>query len=594
MQNNSDPASRIILLDNHLISKIAAGEVIERPASVIKELTENSIDAGATQITVEVEDGGKKLMRITDNGAGMTKKEAELALMRHATSKIKDESDLSSIHTLGFRGEALASIVSVSRFSLKTKTKESQTGTEITQDGAEERTIKEIGIPEGTTITVKDLFFNTPARQKYLKSSSTELGNIIDVITSYTLIYPQIHFKLISNANTLFTSPKTHDMQANIATIYGKDVAEDMLKINYEIPPIIINGYISKPSLTRAGKRHQSIYVNKRHIKNKLITRAIYDAYHTYLTIGRHPIFIISIDIDPKIIDVNVHPAKTEIRIEKESDLYEAVYSAVKSSLEKSELIPEIKDNTTQKRIPLPYTRPAPQKTSYAPQKTPYLPTKTPSYTPKIAPRQSLIKETEKDITFQKLPDMQIISQIANSYIIAESVGSMYMIDQHAAHERINYEKLKKTKDNRPNESQALLNPKIIELSQKDAAILDEKKELLRGTGFDIEPYSDNSFSVRAIPVILGKQYSESNVTDVITDIIEASKITNIDNLKDSIIKMIACKASIKAGEKLTDKQMVDLLKELEMCDAPYTCPHGRPTIIEMSFKEIEKRFKRT
>ncbi len=587
MQKDSEPDSRIILLDDHLISKIAAGEVIERPASVIKELTENSIDAGATQITVEIEDGGKKLIRITDNGTGMTKKEAQLALMRHATSKIKDESDLSSIHTLGFRGEALASIVSVSRFSLKTKTKDSTTGTEITQDGAEERTIKDIGIPEGTTITVKDLFFNTPARQKYLKSSSTELGNIIDVITSYTLIYPQIHFKLISNANTLFTSPKTHDMQANIATIYGKDIAEDMLKISYD-KSIKIAGYISKPSLTRAGKRHQSIYVNKRHIKNKLITRAVYDAYHTYLTIGRHPIFIISIDIDPKIIDVNVHPAKTEIRIEKENDLYEAVYSAVKSSLEKSDLIPEVKDNTVQKKIPLPYTRPAPPKTQYSPAKTP------PAYTPKIAPRQLMIKETEKDITFQKLPNMQIICQIASSYIIAESESSMYMIDQHAAHERINYEKLKKTKDNRPNESQALLNPKIIELSQKDAAILDEKKELLKATGFDIEPYSDNSFSVRAIPVILGKQYSESNVTDVITDIIEASKITNIDNLKDSIIKMIACKASIKAGDKLTDKQMLDLLKELETCDAPYTCPHGRPTIIEISFKEIEKRFKRT
>jgi len=590
MQKYSDSASRIILLDDYLISKIAAGEVIERPASVVKELIENSIDAGATQITVDVEDGGKKLIRITDNGTGMTKKEAELALMRHATSKIKDESDLSSIHTLGFRGEALASIVSVSRFSLKTKTKDSQAGTDITQDGAEERIIKEIGIPEGTTITVKDLFFNTPARQKYLKSSSTELGNIIDVITSYTLIYPQIHFKLISNANTLFTSPKTHDMQANIATIYGKDVAEDMLKIAYD-KSIIITGYISKPSLTRAGKRHQSIYVNKRHIKNKLITRAVYDAYHTYLTVGRHPIFIISIDIDPKIIDVNVHPAKTEIRIEKENELYEAVYSAVKSSLEKSELIPEIKDNTVQKKIPLPYTRPTLPKIPYTPQKTTYTPA---PYTPKIAPHQSLIKETEKDIIFQKLPNMQIISQITNSYIIAESESSMYMIDQHAAHERINYEKLKKTKDNRANGSQTLINPKIIELSQKDAAVLDEKKELLRSTGFDIEPYSDNSFSVRAIPVILGKQYSESNVTDVITDIIEASKVTGIDNLKDSIIKMIACKASIKAGEKMTDGQMIDLLKELEMCDAPYTCPHGRPTIIEMTFKEIEKRFKRT
>lgn len=583
-----DPDSRIILLDDHLISKIAAGEVIERPASVVKEVVENSIDAGATQITVEVEDGGRKHIRITDNGCGMTRKDAELALMRHATSKIKDEDDLAGIHTLGFRGEALASIVSVSRFELRTKTKESPVGTQIVQYGAKERTVKDAGMPEGTAVTVGDLFFNTPARMKYMKSASTELGNIIDVITRYTLIYPEIYFKLVSNGNTLFTSPKTSDMQANIATIYGKDVAEDMLEIRYDKGQIKICGYISKPSLTRAGKRHQSVYVNRRYIKNKLIVRAVYDAYHTFLTVGRHPVFIVCIEIDPRIIDVNVHPAKTEIRIEKENELYEGVYSAVKSALEKSELIPEVKDDGVQRKIPAPYTRPN------VPARTQHIPPRASSYTPKIAPRQALIKETKEEIIFSKLPQMQIIGQIGNAYIVAESGESMYLIDQHAACERVNYEKLRKDRGGKSHEVQALLNPKIIELSQKDAVILNEKKELLKATGFDIEPYSDNSFSVRAIPVILGKEYSESNVTDVINDIIEVSKVTGIDKLKDSIIKMIACKASIKAGERLTDRQMVDILKELEMCDAPYTCPHGRPTIIEMTFKEIEKRFKRT
>ncbi len=573
--------SRIILLDDHLISKIAAGEVIERPASVVKELTENSIDAGSTRITVEIEDGGKKLIQVTDNGSGMTTKEAELALERHSTSKIRNENDLSAIHTLGFRGEALASIVAVSRFCLKTKTEESSVGTGIALAGGSGRTVKDVGMASGTVISVCDLFFNTPARLKYLKSASTELGNIVDVITSYTLIHPAIYFKLVSNGKVLLASPKTSDLLGNIATIYGKDVAQEMVKIDYMKGGMKVSGYTSKPSLTRSGKRNQSIYVNRRHIKNQLISRALYDAYHTLLQIGRHPVFVVSIDMDPETIDVNVHPAKTEIRIEKENELYEAVYCAVKSALEKSELIPEVKERVFQKKIPVSYTTPAPARRREAPV-----------FFPKVAPRQAMIKETKEDTTFRKLPQVSIIGQVSNTYIIAQSDDSMFLIDQHAACERINYEKLKKAKGSLPIESQSLLNPKILNLPLKDASVLKERIELLKSVGFDIEPYSDNSFSLRAVPVILAKQYER--VADVIDDIIEESKVTRIEDLKESVLKMIACKASVRAGDKQTDRQMLDLLKELELCDAPYTCPHGRPTIIEMTFKEIEKRFGRT
>ncbi len=573
--------SRIILLDDHLISKIAAGEVIERPASVVKELTENSIDAGATRITVEIEDGGKKLIQVTDNGSGMTGKEAELALERHSTSKIKDEDDLSNIHTLGFRGEALASIVAVSRFSLKTKTEESSVGTGIVLAGGSGRTVKDVGMASGTVISVCDLFFNTPARLKYLKSASTELGNIVDVITSYTLIHPAIYFKLVSNGKVLLASPKTSDLLGNIATIYGKDVAQEMVKIDYMKGGMKVSGYTSKPSLTRASKRNQSIYVNRRHIKNQLIARALYDAYHTLLQIGRHPVFVVSIEMDPETIDVNVHPAKTEIRIEKENELYEAVYCAVKSALEKSELIPEVKERVFQKKIPVSYTKPAPARRG-----------ETPVFSPKVVGRQAVIKETREDVSFGKLPQMSIMGQVGNTYIIAESRDSMFLIDQHAACERINYEKLKMAKGSERHGSQALLNPKIVDLSLKDASVLRERIELLRGVGFDIEPYSDNSFSVRAVPVILGKQYEK--VGDVIDDIVDESRVKQVDELKESVLKMIACRASVKAGEKLGGHEMVELLRELEMCDAPYTCPHGRPTIIEMTFKEIEKRFGRT
>lgn len=586
MHENKKDNQKIILLDDHLISKIAAGEVIERPASVVKELIENSIDAHSTQITVEIEDGGKKLIKITDNGTGMTREDAELALTRHATSKIRDENDLSDIHTLGFRGEALASMVSVSRFTLKTKTKESPLGTQITQSGKEEKIIKDIGIPSGTIIEVRDLFFNTPARMKYQRSSSTELTNIIDVITSYTLIYPGIYFKLISDKKPLLTSPKTSDLLSNIATIYGKDVAQHMLKIEYTKGQINITGYTSKPSLTRAGKKNQSIYVNRRYIKNTLITRALYDAYHTLLPIGRHPIFMISIELDPKTIDVNVHPQKTEIRIEKENSLYEVVYEAVKSALDRSNLIPEIKDNNYQKKIPTPYARPSPP-TAKLCERPPV------SSTPRMAPRQAMIRQPTEETQFRKLPQFSILGQISNTYIIAESENSMYLIDQHAAHERINYEHLKKSRPD-THSAQSLLTPKIINLSLKDSSILKEHLSILKTIGFDIEPYSDNSFSVRSIPVIIGKQYDDSKITDLLDDLIETSRTTTINDLKESTIQMIACKASIKAGDPLTEKQMLDLLKDLEHCDSPYTCPHGRPTMIEMTMSEIEKRFKRT
>ncbi|MFH1127318.1 MAG: DNA mismatch repair endonuclease MutL [archaeon] len=587
MEQNFKNDSRIILLDDHLISKIAAGEVIERPSSVVKELIENSIDAGATEITVEVEEGGKFLIHITDNGSGMTRADAELSLERHATSKIRDENDLSDIHTLGFRGEALASIVSVSRFTLKTKTKESPLGTEIIQEGKDRISVKDTGMPPGTVIAVKDLFFNTPARLKYLKSTSTELGNIIDVITSYTLIYPGIYFRLISDGKPLLTSPQTSDMLANIATIYGKDVAQDMLKIEHTTREIKIAGYTSKPSLTRAGRKNQSIYVNFRYIKNNLITRAVYDAYHTLLPIGRHPLFIISIELDPRTIDVNVHPAKTEIRIEKENELYEAVYTAVKSALDRNHLIPKVIEKTIQKKIPIQYKEP-----SSGDRRPIY--TSPASFPHRTAPRQMMIKEAkEEDFSFRKLPQLKILGQVSSTYIIAESKDSMHLIDQHAAAERINYEKLKRSPYGKE-DSQSLLTPKIISLSPKDAHIMKDHLKILKSAGFDIEPYSDNSFSVRSIPVILGRQYDDSKITDVIDSIMEAARTSPIDSLKESLIKTIACKASIKAGDPMTDKEMLDLLKDLELCDAPYTCPHGRPTIIEMTISEIEKRFKRT
>lgn len=581
--------SRIVLLDDHLISKIAAGEVIERPSSIVKELVENSIDALATQITVEVEEGGKKLIRISDDGSGMNRKDAEMALMRHATSKIKSEKDLSDIHTLGFRGEALASIVAVSRFTMRTKTGDGETGTEIKQEGKTITNVKEIGMPKGTVVVIEDLFFNTPARLKYLKSRDTELANITDVVTSYTLIYPEIHFRLMSDGKAIFTSPKTSDLLANIATIYGKETAENLLKIEYDRQNIMVNGYVSKPSLTRAGKRNQSIYVNRRYIRNNLISRAVYDAYHTLLSVGRHPVFIISIDIDPETIDVNVHPAKTEIRIEKENELYDAVYSAVKEALDKSQLIPEVKETGFQKSISVPqvYSPAASSlpKNSYG---------RGAPFSPRIAPKQAMIRETAEEVHFRKLPAMQIIGNMNNSYIIASSPDSMYLVDQHAACERINYEMITKKKSAETQKGQALITPKIVNLSLKDAAVIRDNIELLKNSGFDIEPYSENSFSVRSVPVILGRQYDDKMITEIIDGIVEAARTSGLDDLKDSIIKMIACKASVKAGERMEDKEIIDLLKDLEACDSPYTCPHGRPTIIEMTMKEIEKRFLRT
>ncbi len=557
---------KIQILDDTLINKIAAGEVVEKPASVVKELIENSIDAKATKITIEVNEGGKSLIRITDNGMGMDRYDAPLSIQRHATSKLKSTLDLFGINTLGFRGEALASIASVSRILLQTKTSSSDSGLLIEVDSGILKTEKEISCPNGTIIEICDLFFNVPARKKHLKTIQTEFKYILDIITRYALAYPNIHFKLFHNNNTILNSPSTSDLLNNIATIYGSSTAKSLLPVDFVKSDIKVNGYISEPYKSRSDKSMQSIYVNGRYINNDLITKAVYEAYETRLMVNKHPIFILNISIDPMIIDVNVHPQKTVIRIEKEDALFQAVLDAVKLSLDSTINVPEVKIKETNSRLVFDKE---------------FKITKE---------NQSFLKEKET-ITQDNVEKIKLIGKIKNTYYIAENKEGMLIIDQHAAHERVMYEKfLKQFKDNNI-KLQELLKPIMLETTPAESIIIENNLGLLKSLGFNIESFGKNSFLLRTTPSILGKQLDKNILFEIIPQL--ESKTTKIDKIKQEKIIRSACRAAVKANDVVEVTQMIDILNDLQKLDNPFTCPHGRPTMVKYTLYELEKMFKR-
>ncbi len=571
--------ANIKVLDQALINKIAAGEVIERPASVVKELIENAIDAGADIISIDVKEGGKSFIKVTDNGSGMDEKNAELAIERHATSKIKDTDDLFAINTLGFRGEALASIAAVSRLKLITKTKQAIEGTKIEIEGSKIISKQKTGCPDGTSIEVHDLFFNTPVRKNYLRPMPTEFSAILDVVTRYALINYNLSLKLTHNDKVILQSPKSEAMLDNIVNIYGKEIAKEMVFVGSESGDIKINGYISKPSLTRSDKTHQSIYINKRYIYDKTITNAIYDAYHTLLFTQRHPIAILNLDIDPKKIDVNVHPTKREIRLEKTDQVYEAVFNAIRITLQENKLIPEL----TEKDLPQTTLAPAKKEKKYSldPDKQSLL---------NVEVADIPIKEKELD---EKAPDINILGQVHNCYIVAEDNEGFVIIDQHAAHERVMYERFMKEYKNKGIATQELLSPAHIELQPTDAAILEENLNFFETFGLKIEKFGNNSFLLRTIPIIIKQQQDKQIILDLIDELRKNKKTTSIDETKERIITYMACRGAVKQGDKLELPQMTKILKQLYNCTLPFTCPHGRPTMMKFSVPELEKKFKR-
>lgn len=585
----------IKLLEESVINKIAAGEVIERPASVIKELVENAIDAKANSITVEVDEGGKSRIKVIDDGTGMGKSDAELCIQRHATSKIEFADDLFNIRTLGFRGEGLASIVAVAQVVLKTKTKEQETGIKITASGGKILKKEDVAIQNGTSVEVSDLFFNVPARKKHLKTMQTELRQITELITRYALAYPEKMFRLMHHGNDLLFSPSAEPLD-NLLTMFGKDAAYAMIPVEYTQKDITVKGFVGNPTLTRADKTMQHIFVNRRPIKNDVIVKAVTDAYHTLLHLERQPVFVLNVDIKPAIIDVNVHPQKTTIRIEKENELYDTLFNAVRNSLDSSKLIPVVESRETFIQAPLIAKNIEEEKQTVFEQV---------EQTPQDILEKAIQKMTEEKAVevkpvavpkpetkaSEKISKLKLIGCVHDVFYIAQNELGLVIIDQHAAHERVMYEKLMQQFGDGKIAVQELLEPEQIDFSPTEMLLLKENIETLSELGFVFDEFGGNTMLLRTVPFIFGKNMPKEVVHDVLAQLGEKSNA--LDQIKEEKIIRSACRAAVKARDVVHENEMKKILDDLRLCRQPFTCPHGRPTMIQFTVPELEKKFKR-
>ena len=586
---------KIKILENSLINKIAAGEVIERPANVIKELLENSLDAQATEIKIEIEKAGLNLIKISDNGIGMEREDLLLSCKRHATSKIENEQDLNAINSLGFRGEALASIAEVSHLKIKTKTKDNEVGNLLEIEGGILLGDQKIGCSNGTIIEIYNLFYNVPARKKFLKSPEVELAHIIDIITRYAIINKNIAINLIHNNKEILNSPITENQLNNIISIYGTETAKNLIEINHKTNHLKIEGHISKPNLTRASKSDQSLYINGRYVRSQVINNAIYSAYKTLLFTNRHPVYILNLIINPADIDINIHPSKLDVRLKDEQEVCETFFLGIKQALQDQILIPTTTlENETRRKPTQTY------ETQKDIQSNLFISPPPKQY--KIENTTNKIKDTlqnqelkQNKTTEQKENPFQhfhIIGQANKTYIIAETKEGIIIIDQHAAEERVNYETFLKNHKNKTIPKQQFLQPKIIELTPNQHQITLSNKKLIEKLGFDFENFGQNSIKLVSIPEIFGKLKSTIFI-DIINELSKVNSSIIETEIEEKIIRF-ACRASVKAGDELTLTQMQELIIKLGTTDNPYSCPHGRPTIIRLTTADLEKKFKRT
>ncbi|HLC52647.1 MAG TPA: DNA mismatch repair endonuclease MutL [Candidatus Nanoarchaeia archaeon] len=582
--------AEIKLLPESIINKIAAGEVIDRPASIVKELIENSLDAKATQIIVEVEDFGKQLIRVADNGEGMSEENAKKSILRHATSKIQTAEDLFSIRTLGFRGEALASIAAVSQMSITTK-QDGLAGFHLIVEGGEMVSSGIKAAEQGTAIAVRNIFFNTPARKKFLKTDSVELRHIINVVTQYALLHNNINFILRHDGRELLNSPAVDNLINNAASLYGIEIAKELISVNYEDGNVKISGLIVKPYHARNDKNMQTFFVNDRWIKNEDLTAAVYQAYHSILFVNKHPIFILNLELDPQRIDVNVHPTKSEIKIEQKDLICSALTTAIRLALQNNNLLPDADLNLAAEfdfgTSSIPINLPP----KYAFDRSEQMVLKSNiSESNYLAParieQKKYIQEFQQHST---LPPLKLLGQIHKTFFSAETPGGMFFIDQHAAHERVLYELFMEQFMRGNVEIQNLLKPEIIEFQVVDAVIVNDQKDFIISLGFTLEEFGNNSFVVKTIPAVFGRLQPK----EMIQELVDKLRIDSIDNAKESIITRMACRSAVMAGEELTILEMDSILKELSSKQLPFTCPHGRPTMIKVSVDELEKKFRR-
>jgi DNA mismatch repair protein MutL len=608
--------SKIKVLDPITANQIAAGEVVERPSSVVKELVENSIDAGSTRIDVEIKDGGTSYIRVTDNGCGLLAADAVLAFERHATSKISGLEDLYEISSLGFRGEALPSIASVAKVELTSRTQDHLAGTRVHLEGGRVTRVEDTGTPVGTGIIVRNLFFNTPARRKHLKPTGTEAGLIGNVVSRFALAYPGIAFTFTQNGRVLLKTTGTGSMLDAVVSIQGVQTAKALLPVSSSGELFALEGFMGKPELARANRGNQILFVNGRYVRSKLISLAVEEAYHTYLSIGRFPLFILNLQIKPHLVDVNVHPTKMEVRFSEEAELRQFLVTQIKAVLTGQALIPGLPELSNGQLIRESYSRNVylenrvilnkTVETQDTGQNTEQLieivDTGKLSNIPQDSTQQAFYPDSSQQAlhnenlsgdTASFFSDLQVLGQVGSTYIIAASPDGLFIIDQHAAHERIQYEKFL---NSTPGQAMAqnLLIPVSAELGPLEAETVIANILLFRDLGYTLEHFGGNAFLIRAVPQGL----PQGEETQLFFDILDNLKSRNnyqVDKLsiREEFIIMHACKSAIKANQPLTKPAMEELLRQLGETDNPYTCPHGRPTIIQYTGNDLAKAFKR-
>ncbi len=645
----------IQLLDTLTINQIAAGEVVERPASVVKELVENSIDAGASAVTVEIKEGGISLIRVTDNGSGIVKEQAKTAFLRHATSKISSINDISNIYSLGFRGEALASIASVAQVELTTKTANDLTGKHMELSGGDINLDEEVGCPNGTTFIVKNLFFNTPARHKFLKKPATEAGYISDMMTRLAIGHPEVSFKFINNGNIALHTSGNNNLKNVLLNVYGKDYALKLIDIENQQESLKLHGVLGKPELSRANRAYQHFFINGRWIKNDLIRNAVEEAYRTRIMIGKFPSYVLNLSIAADEYDVNVHPAKLEVRFDDEDRIYNFVYESVTETLQKQNLIPKVmmevpkkekeadsiqviqQEINTKNIKPLEIIKPNTDiktKPVFSETKLNFdnenEETKIKSFEKEVEKINNGVKieydvveneldceinETEKEYSGKEeieskieelsanisekseekeniFTDYRIIGQIFNTYWILEQGKSMYMLDQHALHERILFEKLKKEYSQKSVVSQLLLIPLPFKVSLKEKQIIEDNMQVFEQLGFQVESFGEDSYVIRSVPIIFNKPEGTDFFMEIL-DTLQKMNLSSPIDLKLDRVATISCKAAVKGNNKLTVQEAERLINDFMKLENPFNCPHGRPTVIEISKYDIEKMFKR-
>lgn len=633
---------KIQLLDNITINKIAAGEVVESPKSVVKELIENAVDAGASAITVEIKEGGISYIRVTDNGCGIPKEQVKTAFLRHATNKIANIEDLENILSLGFRGEALASIAAVAQVEMFTKTILEENGTHIEINGGEIVQFQNAACTEGTSIVISNLFYNVPARRKFLKKPSTEASYISELLNQFALGRPDIAFKYINNQTTILHTSGNHDKKTAVLYVYGKDTATKMIEIDYKKGDYSITGLLGKPELSRANRSYENLYINGRYIKNKIISSAIEEAYKTRLLVGKFPIYVLHFTLPPALVDVNVHPAKLEVRFQNDDEIYQIFYDAVCKCFQNEVLISkadwnsknskELEKYTKEKNINMEAT-PIQQKilqkemqqtlkNNYDASEKQHQNTK-PNKIDSFRNVDDLLKK-EKDIALEANENMtayyrdkqcdtkqyqaqqikhditrdtffknyKIIGQIFYTYWIVEQGKSIFMIDQHAAHERILYEELMTQLKKQNVTAQMLLQPLLLKLTEREKEILQENKNLLNQFGFSVELLEQQTYALFSVPFIIKEPSNTKFFLDML-DLLGEISIENVYDTKVLTIATMACKAAVKANDRLSIQEATAMIEKLLQLENPFTCPHGRPTIIEMTQYELEKRFKR-